>query len=478
MIPRLRVWSEVFGRAVFAGLLAAAVGSCGSSEPITTDSGDTNRCDTTPTWYQDIQPVLHTNCTGCHEPGGMAAFRDWSTYESAQPWASLIASETVARTMPPFIADWTDDCEERYPLLHDMRLDDLTIELISTWAECGAPEGDPATAAALPPRPSLTLEDATHELIPENGFDMAPGDLSICWAMPIPVEWFEGEEEMWLEAVEVVPGDLRVTHHIQITVFPDTSIDASLGTEGFFECTGIGSVGGTDFAGWLPGTRPVEMPEGVAVQVTPESRVTMQIHYHNVEGETIFDKTGLRLRFGEKPLIEPQIYRVGNATTAAQGLLPGPNDVSGVEFRIPAGASGHTEEMVFEVPGPPGAEFSAFMLTNHMHQAGVDMRMWIEHDPATAAPGEPLKECLLATPRYDFGWQSFFYFDAMSGQAPKMRPGDTLRLKCWWDNSVDNEEWMETLEIEGLPPVPFDVFMGASSTDEMCLGMVGVLSVP
>ena len=134
------------------------------------------------------------------------------------------------------------------------------------------------------------------------------------------------------------------------------------------------------------------MPSGVAVQMTSESRITMQIHYHNVFDEEISDKTELRLKFGDDPYyVEPQIFRVGNFTTAAKGLLPGPADGGAPQFLIPANAQDHTEEMVFTVPGDAG-EFYAFMLTNHMHYVGVDMRMWVRHNPATIAPGEPVEE--------------------------------------------------------------------------------------
>ena len=217
------------------------------------------------------------------------------------------------------------------------------------------------------------------------------------------------------------------------------------------------------------------MPAGVAIEMTESSRITMQIHYHNVYDEEIADLTRLRLKFGTAAsYVEPHIFRIWNATTSAQGLLPGPNDAGAPEFRIPANTAGHTEEMRFTVPGTK-FEFYAFMLTNHMHYAGVDMRMWVHRDPTWKQPEEPDVECLLATPRYDFGWQSFFYYDAPAGQAPVVRSGDEVRIVCTFDNTTDNTLLMDALEQEGLPRVPTEVVMGAASTDEMCLGMLGAL---
>ncbi|NCG20026.1 MAG: hypothetical protein GWP91_13545 [Rhodobacterales bacterium] len=453
--------------------LSSLLYSCGGSVQ---DTG--LDCAQSPTWHQDVAPIIGPNCSGCHSEGQIAAYRPLLTYEQSQPWSALIADEVSARTMPPFIADFEGDCPERFPLIHDRRLAKSDIDTLTRWHACGAPLGDASSAAPIESPPSASLLDYTHEIEPENGYSPTRGDLAICWAMPIPESWFEtGEDAIWLNALEVLPEDATVTHHIQVQIFPDESIDSQLNQLGYFDCTGIGGLGGIDFAGWLPGTLPVEMPADVAVEVTRSSRITMQIHYHVDNDEPHTDKTRLRLRFGEEPALQPEIYRVGDARNASQGLLPGPNDLGVPVFYIPANTYDHTEEMVYRVPGSPSSEFRAFMLTNHMHYVGTDMRMWVEHQPEFAAPGEPLVECLLCTPRYDFGWQAFFYYAAMSGQAPIMRGGDTIRLRCTYNNNVDNELWMQALEDEGMPRVPVDVLFGVSTLDEMCLGMVGVVPV-
>ena len=451
---------------------ALLLGSCnrGGETPETDGVADA------PTWHEDVHPIVNYHCSNCHMKDGIADRYPWSTYEEAAPWASVIAQQAEDRLMPPFIADdvpGTDNpCEHRYPFLRDRRLDDAEIATLVDWAVGGALEGDPEDAAVLTPPVETSFVEFDAEIEPENGWSMGKGDVSICWSLDPQVV---GRE--WLTGVEVVPGDKRITHHIQIQVHDDDTVGLENADPetGFWECTGIGGLGGTDFAGWLPGTEPVTMPDGVAVEMTSESRITMQIHYHNVFDEEIADKTKLRLKYGTASnYVEPQIFRVGNFTTAAKGLLPGPADNGAPEFLIPANVSDHTEEMVFTVPGTTG-EFYAFMLTNHMHYVGVDMRMWVRHDPATIAPGEPIEECLLATPRYDFGWQAFFYFDAPTQQAPVIRSGDEIRILCTFDNTTENTLLMEALESEGMPQVPIDVVMGAASTDEMCLGMVGAL---
>lgn len=452
-------------------VLALVAVSCKDKNTVETDPPAVDP----PTWYQDVQPIVHHHCTNCHIDNGVADRFPWSTYEETAPWATVIAQQVGDRIMPPFIADDAPDgdpCEHQFPFMHDRRLSDDEIAIVVDWADGGALEGDAGDPAPLIPPVGTSFAAFDNEVAPENGWSMGKGDISICWSLDPQIVGTE-----WLTGVEVVPGDNRITHHIQIQVHEDDQVgQANADPEtGYWECTGVGGLGGTDFAGWLPGTAPVTMPDGIAVGMTPSSRITMQIHYHNVYDEEISDKTSLRLQYGTRPsYVEPHIFRIGNATTHAQGLLPGPADNGAPEFRIPANASGHTEEMVFTVPGPR-FEFYAFMLTNHMHYAGVDMRMWVHRDPAFKEPDEPDVECLLATPRYDFGWQSFFYFDAPSRQAPVVRTGDEIRVLCTFDNTTDNALLMEALDAEGMPQIPRDVSMGAASTDEMCLGMLGAV---
>lgn len=447
--------------------------SCGTQ----LDSGSTPdpACRNAPTWYQDVQPLVSEHCSGCHVEGGIAGNRPWSSYEQTQPWAHAIAQTVDARDMPPFIAQSDDACEHRFPLLHDTRLAESEVEAFVRWAECGQHEGDPETAAVLPPPPTYALQDWDVEIGPMEGYAPQRGDIEVCFVAPIPDEWFGPDETVkWIDAMEVVPEDLEAAHHIHVQLHRP-GIEAKAGPEGWWECTGAGVWGGIELGGWLPGSPPTTLPEGAAFPLRPDDMLTFQVHYHVTDDAPHFDATHIRFRFGDEPIYQPQLYRVGNAEGEAQGLQPGPNDIGGPEFRIPAGAAGHTETIQLTVPGAPGTEFTTFVVSNHMHQVGTAMRMWVEHDPSTKAPDEPLQECLLSTPRYDFDWQGFYYYDALAGQAPKIRAGDRVRVECTYDNTVDNEAWMEALAEEGLPQVPTDVVLGPESTDEMCASLVGAL---
>src|SRR4029079_7398286 len=89
-----------------------------------------------PTFNKDIAPILYENCATCHRPGEVAPF-SLLTYQDAAKRATLIATATEKRFMPP----WKP--EPGYgEFAHERRLTDAQIATLSEWAKAGAPEGD------------------------------------------------------------------------------------------------------------------------------------------------------------------------------------------------------------------------------------------------------------------------------------------------------------------------------------------------
>jgi hypothetical protein len=104
---------------------------------------------TTPiTWDREISRIAYARCAGCHHAGGRAF--SLLNYSEARPWAMAIKEETEERRMPPWGAvKGFDDFRS------DQALTSEQIELIESWVNGGAPEGeakdlrqsDPAVAA-------------------------------------------------------------------------------------------------------------------------------------------------------------------------------------------------------------------------------------------------------------------------------------------------------------------------------------------
>jgi hypothetical protein len=164
---------------------------------------------------------------------------------------------------------------------------------------------------------------------------------------------------------------------------------------------------------------------------------------------------------------------VGNASSQGEGLLPGPDDEGGVpEFRIPANSPDHTETIEYPI-GVGQGPYTVFLVGTHMHYVGTDMRIEVDHK--RHEDGVPDTECLLETPRWDFNWQRSYAYDASLDEVPVIRAGDTLRLSCRYDNTLDNPGTRKALADQGLSE-PQDVWLGESTLDEMCLGVFGILT--
>lgn len=424
--------------------------------------------ETGPTWHADVAPIVAARCGACHVAGGIAPF-PLDSYASAGPMAPAMLAAVESGAMPPWSAESTDECEPRFGWAGDMRLSDAEKATLRAWVEAGAPEGDAATAAPLPAAPDLGLADPDQVVAPELPY-VASGDADQfrCFSMDPGLT-----ADAWLTGLQVLPGNEEVVHHV--VVFSDVTGESErlAGDEGSYECFGgMGLALGSLLGAWAPGAFPFQAPAGTGIRVPAGARIVMQVHYHPAGAVAAPDVTAVQLRWADAPPArEAMLALLGNASSAGDGLLPGPNDRGSVEFRIPAGASGHTETIEYTLPRYMPT-LSVFAAGTHMHYVGTDMLVEVDH--ADPEDGEPATECLVQTPRWDFDWQRAYAYDAPLDQVPTLRGGDTLRLRCTYDNTLANPGTAEALEDAGLEE-PVDVWLGEETLDEMCLGVLGVV---
>ena len=104
----------------------------------------------TVTYHRDVRPLLARHCLGCHQEGGIAPIA-LDSAAAAAAFAGPIAAATASRAMPPFPADNSGACHS----FRDARwLTDAELATLATWAEEGAPAGDPGSAPAEPAPPT------------------------------------------------------------------------------------------------------------------------------------------------------------------------------------------------------------------------------------------------------------------------------------------------------------------------------------
>lgn len=433
-----------------------------------------------PTYYKDIAPILQKSCQTCHRAGDIAPF-GLMTYEEAVAAAPLMVIETKERSMPPWGAQDSDECKPRFGWKDDLRLSDAEIKLFEEWSLAGTPAGDPKDAPAPVDPPSRELAGKTHELLPDNAYvTSGDSDEFICFTMDPKLT-----KESYLNGWGFLPSNSKVVHHIllfQDTMNEGPAMDTADGTtDGAYKCFGGPGIGGARLiAGWAPGGVASNLPPDVGMTMAAGERLVMQIHYHPAGTTADPDQTKVQLKFSDvKPAYTLFTRLVGNFQNASpngDGLLPGPNDgAGGVEFTIPAGASGHTETMMFTMPdkigGVPTPQLGIYSVAAHMHIVGVDEKIEIER--AAGSPS-PSAECLLHEPQWNFSWQRGYAYDTALDSLPTIGPGDKLKIRCTYDNTLNNQALVGGLKEQNLS-APVDVTLGESTLEEMCLTGVGLL---
>src|SRR6185312_8148543 len=152
-------------------------------------------------------PILQKNCQQCHRAGQVGPF-PLVTYDQARKRAGDIAGQVLDRRMPP----WKPDPNVGPAFKHSKALSEDEISIINTWAEAGAPEGDPADLPTPPAYrdgwtlgdPDLVLEASEDFPIPANG-----SDIYRCFVIPTNLP-----DDKYISAIEYRPGNRKVVHHV------------------------------------------------------------------------------------------------------------------------------------------------------------------------------------------------------------------------------------------------------------------------
>lgn len=377
----------------------------------------------TVTWSRDVAPVLWENCAACHRPGEIAPFSLLS-YEEAEQRAAQIAEVTRIGFMPPWLPEhgFGDFAGER-------RLTAEEIATLQTWAEEGAPEGDPAD---LPPRPTwtpgwqlgepdLVVSMADPYVVPAEGRDVFRN-----FVLPLPVE-----ERRWVETLEFRSDNPPVVHHVILQV--DES-GAARRRDAGDPGPGFGGMDLADshmpdgqFLGWTPGRVPDRGLPGVAWRLDPGTDLTLQLHLTPTgRPEPVTATVGLY--YAERP-----------PTRHPFGLMLGSEEID-----IPPGVDDYSIRDRFRLP----VDVHALGIYPHAHYLGDRMEVWAD------LPGGE-KEWLIKIADWDFNWQDEYRY-----REPVPLPaGSVIHMLYTYDNSAANPQ--------NPNHPPERVTYGYQSSDEM-----------
>ncbi|MSR47158.1 MAG: hypothetical protein EXS13_08845 [Planctomycetes bacterium] len=363
------------------------------------------------TFWHDAAPILFRHCVECHRPGdiGPMALLD---PDEAKGWAPTIVEVTRTGRMPPWHAD------PRFgSFLNARRLTETEKETLARWAAAGAPAGDRATGPALPPSANSGWAIGTPDLVVE-----LPAPQSVPAEGVVPYRYVPVDPKLTsdclVEAIEVLPGNRAVTHHVGVFLLPPDLQQRVLNPDLLF-------------AGSAPGGRPVELPPGYAKRVAKGTRFLFQLHY-TPNGSATTDLTRMALRFARGAVT----HEVANWTIANPNVVLPPRS-SDVRF---------TRTFTID------AKALITGLMPHMHWRGQSFRFELERTDGS-------RQTLLDVPRFDFGWQHTYQLR----EPLAVEAGDRLHLFAGYDNSAANPRNPDPKQL---------VRVGEQTFEEMMVGYV------
>jgi Flp pilus assembly protein TadD len=368
--------------------------------------------------------VVFKHCAPCHRPGEVAPFPLLS-YEDARKRARQIAEVTAARQMPPWMP-----VEGFGTFVGERRLSAHEIDLISRWAEAGAPEGDPAETPGPPEfvtgwqlgEPDLVAAMPEPFLLPAEGLDVYR---NVVLAHSL-------DQPRFVRAIEFRPGDTSAVHHTFVLVDPGKTsrrLDEAApgaGYPGMDPGGGAQSPGG-HFISWQPGKIPNPGRDGFAWRLSPGMDIVAQLHLRPTgKPENVQVRVGFY--FTDSPPTHTP-YKIVLATK---------------EIDIPAGSPETVIENRYILP------VDAFVLgvVPHAHYLAKQL-----HGFATLPDGST--RWIIRIDDWDFDWQG----DYQLANPLPLPKGSVITQRFTYDNSADNPQNPNS------PPVR--VTYGTQSTDEM-----------
>lgn len=359
----------------------------------------------TPTYVEDIAPILYRSCAPCHRPGESGPF-SLLTYQDAKRHAQEIAAVTRSRYMPPWLPEpgYGDFADAR-------RLSNAQIKVIAAWVDANAPEGP---ASEIPAAPRFT-----------TGWQLGPPDLILEATHPLTLS-ASGPDVFWnfiyrphitatryVRAIEIRPGDKRIVHHANLIIdrlhsAEKQEVKAGAGFPGMdlnIESSVFDPAG--HFLFWKPGTVPRVEPDGFAWRLDPGNDLVLNTHLQ-LTGKPEQVQPSIGLYFTDKPQTQfPILVQLEH-----DGAL-----------RIPAGDPDFLVSDDFRLP----MDAEVLAVYPHAHYLGKLLEGF-----ATLPDGK--RVWLIRIPDWDLNWQAVYHY-----RKPVFLPkGSVISMRYHYDNSSSN----------------------------------------
>lgn len=370
----------------------------------------------TPDYAAEVAPIIAEQCVSCHREGGIGPFA-MDSHLMLQGWAPMIREVLLTKRMPPTQVDPSIGhfSNARY-------ISDADMQILVHWIDAGTPRGtaviDPLTEIHLPSWKSWTLGEPDYIVTAPKMEIPATGVLDY---INVNVE-LPFTEDKWVKAVQFIPGDESVLHHL-LTYVTAPAEDFDGGE------ANARSVARRFLEGYAPGkVDAMTFPEDTGVYIPAGHKLSMQFHF-TTNGRATTDETRLGLYMYD----EPPKYENFTRSVASQ-------------FRIPAFAQDYESaaSYVFE------EDVVITGLRAHMHFRGKDMKFSVENQDGSMTD-------LLSVPNYSYAWQPTYEF----AEPVLVKAGTKVHVTGAFDNSEYNP---------ANPDPSKELTFGLQSWDEMFIG--------
>jgi len=370
----------------------------------------------TPDYSTEVAPIIAEQCATCHREGGIGPFA-MDSHLMVQGWSPMIREVVLTKRMPPIQVD-----PNIGHFTNANYISDDELQTLVHWIDAGSPRGsgaaDPLTEIEIPNWKDWTYGEPDYIITAPKMEIPATGVLDyINVDVDLPFD-----EDKWVRAVQFIPGDESVLHHL--LTYVTAPLEDFDGGE-----ANTASVARRFLEGYAPGkVEAMEFPENTGVFIPEGHKLSMQFHF-TTNGRATTDETTLGLYMYD----EPPMYENFTRSVAGPFKIP-PHDQ---DYKAAA-------QYVFD------EDVVVTGLRAHMHFRGKDMKFSAE------APDGTFTE-LLSVPNYSYAWQPTYALE----EPIRLEAGTKVHVTGAFDNSEFNP---------ANPDPSKELTFGLQSWDEMFIG--------